>query len=83
LDKWAKRIFREGKIEEPRPGKKVGILRVQLQQKHEGKTYQFMRVMRAIELSIDKKIIPEVEVEACRTTMHLTDSRFPDLFTSP
>ena len=52
-------------------------MRVHLQQQHEGKTYQFMRVMRAVERTIDKKgqmlIIPEIEVEAWWTTLHLPD----------
>ena len=52
---WAKRIFAEGKVTTPRLGKKVGLLRVHLQQEYEGKTYQFMRVMRAVERSIDKR----------------------------
>ena len=84
LNKWAKTIFAEGKVEEPRPGKKVGILRVHLQQQHEGKTYQFMRVMRAVERTIDKKgqmlIIPEVEVEAWWTTLHLPDEKVIALY---
>jgi hypothetical protein len=79
-----KKIFAEGKVEEPRPGKKVGILRVHLQQQHEGKTYQFMRVMRAVERTIDKKgqmlIIPEVEVEAWWTTLHLPDEKVIALY---
>jgi hypothetical protein len=84
LNQWAKRIFAEGNVTEPRPGKKVGILRVHLQQQHGGKTYQFMRVMRAVERSIDKKgqmlIIPEVEVEAWWTTLHLTDKEVIALY---
>jgi hypothetical protein len=84
LNQWAKRIFAEGKVEEPRPGKKVGVLRIHLQQQHEGKTYQFMRVMRAVERSIDKNgqmlIIPEVEVEAWWTTLHLPDEKVIALY---
>ena len=84
LNKWVKKIFAEGTVEESRLGKKVGILRVHLQQKHDGKTYQFMRVMRAVERSIDKKgqmlIIPEVEVEAWWTTLHLPDKKVIALY---
>jgi len=84
LNQWAKRIFAEGKVEEPRPGKKVGVLRVHLQQQHKGKTYQFMRIMRAVERSVDKKgqmlIIPEVEVEAWWTTLHLPDEKVIALY---
>lgn len=84
VNQWAKRIFAEGNATEPRPGKKVGILRVHLQQQHKGKTYQFMRIMRAVERSIDKKgqmlIIPEIEVEAWWTTLHLPDKKVIALY---
>jgi len=81
---WAKRIFAEGKVTTPRLGKKVGLLRVHLQQKYEGKTYQFMRVMRAVERTINKKgqllLIPDVEVEAWWTTLHLPDEKVISLY---
>jgi len=84
LNQWAKRIFAEGKVTEPRPGKRVGVLRIHLQQQHKGKTYQFMRVMRAVERTIDKKgqmlIIPEVEVEAWWSTLHLQDEKVIALY---
>lgn len=81
---WAKRIFEEGKVTTPRLGKRVGLLRVHLQQEHEGKTYQFMRVMRAVERTIDKKgqilLTPDLEVEAWWTTLHLPDEKVIALY---
>jgi hypothetical protein len=83
-DQWAKQIFEKGKVTTPRPGKKVGLLRVHLQQEHEGKTYQFMRVMRAVERSMDKRgqllLKPDVEVEAWWTTLHLSDEKVIALY---
>jgi len=73
--KWAKRIFDEGTLTTPRPGKRVGWLTLGIQQTHEGKTYRFKRVMRAVERSIDRKgqllLIPEIELEGWWTTLDL------------
>ncbi|MGV8075068.1 MAG: IS1380 family transposase [Syntrophobacteraceae bacterium] len=74
--KWAKRIFEEGAVTNPRSGKRVGLLAVYIQQVHEGKTYRFKRVMRAVERTIDKKgqllLIPEIELEGWWTTLDLS-----------
>ena len=81
---WAKRIFKEGKVTSPRPGKRVGLLRVHLQQEYEGKTYQFMRVMRAVERTIDKNgqmlLVPDLKVEGWWTTLHLPDEKIIALY---
>jgi len=73
--KWAKRIFEEGTVTNPRFGKRVGLLTVYIRQVHEGKTYRFKRVMRAVERTIDKKgqllLIPEIELEGWWTTLDL------------
>lgn len=71
--KWAKRIFEEGTVTQPRPGKRVGLLIVHIRQVHQGKTYQVKRVMRAVERTIDKKgqllLTPEIELEGWWTTL--------------
>ncbi len=63
--KWADRIFKTGDVSAPRPGKRVGLLTVHIRQDHEGKTYQFKRVMRAVERTIDRfgqiLLAPEIE----------------------
>ncbi len=73
--KWAERIFKEGDVTTPRPGKRVGLLTVHIRQDHEGKTYQFKRVMRAVERTIDRfgqrLLVPEIEIEGWWTTLDL------------
>jgi hypothetical protein len=74
-NEWAMRIFREGKVSNPRPGKRIGLLTVHLQQVHEGKTYRFKRVMRVVERTIDRNgqvlLMPEIEVEGWWTRLDL------------
>jgi len=70
---WARRIFKEGKVATPRDGKRVGLLTVYIEQVHEGKTYRFKRVMRAVERTVDRRgqrlLAPEIEVEGWWTTL--------------
>jgi hypothetical protein len=84
LRAWAARIFKEGKVSTVRSGKRVGLLRVHIRQVYEGKTYRFMRVMRATERSIDKHgqllLTPEIEVEGWWTTLQLPDKRVIELY---
>lgn len=72
---WARQIFKQGKVTTPRPGKRVGLLTVRIKQIHQGKTYRFKRVMRAVERSIDRHgrvlLMPEIEVEGWWTTLDL------------
>ncbi len=73
--RWAARIFAEGEVTKPRKGKRVGLLTLRFEQEHEGKTYQFERVMRAVERTIDRKgqilLIPDIELEGWWTTLDL------------
>lgn len=72
---WAERIFAEGEVTNPRTGKRVGLLTLHIEQVHEGKTYQFDRVMRAVERTIDRKgqvlLVPEIELEGWWTALDL------------
>jgi hypothetical protein len=72
---WARRIFDEGEVTTPRAGKRVGLLTVHIRQVHEGKTYQFKRVMRAVERTIDRcgqrLLVPQIEIEGWWTTLDL------------
>jgi hypothetical protein len=72
---WARRIFDEGEVITPRTGKRVGLLTVHIRQVHEGRTYQFKRVMRAVERTIDRSgqrlLVPEIEIEGWWTTLDL------------
>jgi hypothetical protein len=81
---WARRIFEEGKVSTPRSGKRVGLLTVHIQQVHEGKTYRFKRVMRAVERTIDRKgqllLVPEIEVEGWWTRLDLPEKHVIRLY---
>ncbi len=81
---WAVRIFREGNVTFPRKGKRIGLLTVHLQQVHEGKTYRFKRVMRAVERTIDRRgqclMAPEIEVEGWWTTLDLPEKEVLGLY---
>ncbi|MGA2027242.1 MAG: IS1380 family transposase [Syntrophobacteraceae bacterium] len=74
---WAGRIFNEGVVTTPRDGKRVGLLTVHIRQVHEGKTYMFKRVMRAVERTIDRRgqrlLTPEIEIEGWWTTLDLPE----------
>jgi len=80
---WAERIFKEGKVTEPRDGKKVGLLTVYIRQVHEGKTYMFKRVMRAVERTIrrgQRLLAPEIEIEGWWTTLDLPETKVIELY---
>jgi len=83
-NEWAGRIFGEGKITTPREGKRVGVLTVYIQQTHDGKTYRFKRVMRAVERTIDRHgqrlIAPEIEIEGWWTTLDLPEKQVIELY---
>ena len=68
----------------PRPGKRVGVFTVYVTREHNGKTYEFRRVMRVTVRTIDKKgqrlLIPEVEVEGWWTTLELADEAIIALY---
>jgi len=82
--KWAKRIFEEGKVSTPRPGKRVGLLTVHIRQVHEGKTYRFRRVMRVVERTIDRKgqllLVPQIELEGWWSGLDLPENQIIRLY---
>ena len=84
LKEWARRIFEQGKVTTPRPGKRVGLLTVRIQQIHAGKTYRFKRVMRAVERTIDRHgqilLMPQIEVDGWWTTLDLPENQVIRLY---
>jgi len=82
--KWARRIFEEGKVSNPRPGKRVGLLSVYIRQVHEGKTYRFRRVMRVVERTIDRTgqllLVPQIELEGWWTGLNLPEHQVIRLY---
>lgn len=81
---WARRIFEDGKVSTPRPGKRVGLLTVHLRQVHEGKIYRFKRVMRVVERTIDRKgqllLVPEIELEGWWSNLDLPANQIIRLY---
>jgi hypothetical protein len=79
---WKTLAFSKGKVEIPRPGKRVAIFSVTerhsaTDENGQEKELSFRRVMRVTERTIDKKgqplLIPEIELEGWWTSLNVTD----------
>lgn len=86
---WAVRAFAEGKVSEPRPGKRVALLSVR--DKHtwtdEAGVEQSLacrRVIRVTERTIDKKgqhlLVPDIELEGWWTSLALAEEKIIALY---
>ncbi len=79
-----KKAFAEGKVTEPRPGKRVALLTVRKRQEYEGKTYVFTKVVRVTERSVNKHgqilLVPEVTVDGWWTNMALSEEKIISLY---
>ncbi len=64
---WRDKVFAEGPVKTPRPGKRVCTIVVEERRKVEEKIYIFKRVVRVIERTIDKNgqflLAPEITLE--------------------
>jgi Transposase DDE domain group 1 len=78
------RAFAEGVVTEPRPGKKVALLRIRKCQEHEGQSYAFTKMVRVTQRTIDKRgqvlLIPEVTVEGWWTNLDLPEQKIIKLY---
>jgi len=74
-----KRAFAEGKVTEPRPGKRVALLTVRKRQEYEGETYAFTKVIQVTKRTVTKRgqllLLPEVTVEGWWTNMDLAEEK--------
>lgn len=81
---WQAKAFAEGQISYPREGKRIALFAVYEQQEHAGKTYQFRRVMRVTERTIDKGgqilLTPDIEVEGWWTNLLLPEEKIIRLY---
>lgn len=79
-----KRAFAEGKVTEPRPGKRVTLLTVRKRQEYEGETYAFTKVIQVTERTVNKHgqllLLPEVTVEGWWTNMDLAEEKVISLY---
>ncbi len=81
---WHKKAFSEGKVSEPRPGKRVALMTVYETHEEGGKKYRFMRVMRVTERTIDKHgqmlTIPDIDLEGWWTNLVLPEEQVIKLY---
>jgi hypothetical protein len=78
------RAFAEGKVTEPRPGKKVALLTVRQSQEHEGRTMVFTKVVRVTRRTVDKRgqllLTPDITVEGWWTDLDLPEQKIIKLY---
>jgi hypothetical protein len=81
---WRNKAFREGRVEEPRAGKKVAVFTVRESIEHESESYRFTRVMRVTERTIARNgqilAFPEIEVEGWWTNLGLPEEHVIKLY---
>lgn len=81
---WHTKAFSEGRVSEPRQGKRVALFRVRERQEYEGQFYYFSRVVRVIERTIDKRgqvlLCPDIELEGWWTSLDLPDEQVIKLY---
>jgi len=89
LTAWAKRVFAEGEVVTPRPGKRIGIMSVKEKQtvtEPDGKERKITlrRVIRVTERMTDRKgqqlMFPEIELEGWWTSLKVSDQEVIDLY---
>lgn len=80
----ASKVFREGKVTKPRPGKRVALITVKEEQEYKSKSYTFTRVIRVTERTFDRKgqllLLPEIEVEGWWTNLELPEEEVIKLY---
>ncbi len=81
---WRNRAFFDGDVTEPRPGKKIAVLSVDVWREHKGKVYPLRLILRVTERTIDRKgqmlIAPEIELEGWWTSLKLPESKVIELY---
>jgi len=82
--KLCKRAFTEGKVTEPRKGKRVALLTIRKRQVYKEKTYFFTKVIRVTERTINKHgqvlLLPEVTIDGWWTDLDLPEKKIISLY---
>ena len=82
--KLCKRAFTEGKVTEPRKGKRVALLTTRKRQVYKEKTYFFTKVVRVTERTINKYgqvlLLPEITVDGWWTDLNLPEQKIISLY---
>jgi len=78
------KAFAEGKVTEPRKGKRVALLTIRKRQVQEEKAYVFTRVVRVTERTVDRHgqqlLVPDVTVEGWWTNLDLPEEKIIALY---
>ncbi|SMC22444.1 transposase, IS4 family [Desulfacinum hydrothermale DSM 13146] len=81
---WRDRAFREGRVCEPRAGKKVAIFSTWVTRHHEERTYRFWLVIRVTERISDSKgqilIRPDINLEGWWTSLSVPEDEVIRLY---
>ncbi len=81
---WRDRVFAQGEVVTPRPGKSIGTLVVEESKEVNGAVYQLKRIVRVTERTIDKHgqllVAPEVILEGWWTNLSLAPEMVIDLY---
>jgi hypothetical protein len=82
--KWRNHAFRDGHVEEPRPGKKIALSSVNVWREHKGKVYPLKLILRVTERTIDRKgqilLVPDIELEGWWTTLKSPEQTVIELY---
>jgi hypothetical protein len=81
---WRDRAFSGGKVSEPRLGKKIALLSLDVWREHKGKIYPLRLVLRVTERAIDRRgqmlIPPEIELEGWWTPLNSDEKTVIELY---
>jgi hypothetical protein len=79
-----RKAFAEGRVSQPRPGKKVALLTVRKKQQLKDKAYVFTKVIRVTQRDTDRNgqllLLPEVTVEGWWTDLDLPQEKIITLY---
>ncbi|MFP7754081.1 IS1380 family transposase [Thermodesulfobacteriota bacterium B35] len=83
-DELSRKAFAEGRVSEPRDGKRVALLTIRKKQQYKDKTYFFSKVIRVTERTTDRHgqllLVPEVTVEGWWTDLDLPEKKIIALY---
>jgi hypothetical protein len=83
-NQWRNKAFSDGKVSEPRLGKKTALLSVNVWREHKGKVYPLRLVLRVTERTIDRRgqmlMVPEIELEGWWTSLTSDEATVIELY---
>jgi hypothetical protein len=81
---WRDRVFAEGVVKTPRPGKRVGTMVIKERKKINEKPYTFKRIVRVIERTIDRNgqflLAPDITLEGWWTDLAMEPEDIIELY---